>query len=141
MKNLNEDIPLIERFASNTIEKFIEAHGMPSSIGFYCCPWCSWLTINFNLDSTLGKANFNCPDFQFLDFGILDFPEWEEEYNKEYPIFMVDNIEIMCNHYLGDENLNELIFNFLQPIVSRLKDKYKASFLLQLLDSGLATVL
>lgn len=140
MKNLNEDIPLIERFAHDTIGKFIETQGVPSSIGFYCCPWSGWLTINFNLDRTLEKAKHNCPDFQVLDFGILDLPDWEAEYNKEYPVFMVDGIETKFNHYLGDEKFNELIFNFLKPIITKLKDKYKASFLLQSLDSSFATI-
>jgi hypothetical protein len=136
MINLNKNIKQIEEFIQNSIEGFQMENGNPNSIGIYCCPWAGWLTTNFNLDKTLKETENNCPDFQFVEFDFLELPEWQEEYENDNPEFEINSQKVEHNHDFGDEKLNELIFSYLKPIISRLKDNNNSDFLIQMLDSN-----
>ena len=138
MINLDTNIRQIEEFIQNSIEKFQSENGNPTSIGIYCCPWAGWLTTNFNLDKKLNETEDNCPDFQFVEFDFLELSEWQEEYEHEMPKFEIGGQTIEHNHDFGDEKLNELIFNYLKPIIRRLKEKENSVFLIQMLDSSFA---
>jgi hypothetical protein len=138
MINLNRNTKQIEEFIQNSIEKFQSENGIPTSIGIYCCPWAGWLTTNFNLDKKLNETEYNCPDFQFVEFDLLELSEWQEEYENEMPKFEIGGQTIEHNHDFSDEKLNELIFNYLKPIIRRLKEKENSVFLLQMLDSSFA---
>lgn len=140
MVNLDENITEIKEFIQNSIEKFQIEKGNPNSIGIYCCPWAGWLTTNFNIDKTLKETENNCPDFQFVEFDLLELETWQEEYENDTPEFSINGRIIEYNHYLGDEKLNEIIFGYLKPIVRRIKEKNNSDFLLQMLDSNLAEV-
>jgi len=141
MINIDKDIKLIEEFIQSSIEKFKMENGNPNSIGIYCCPWAGWLTTNFNLDRTLQETQNNCPDFQFVEFDYLELPEWQEEYESQNPEFEINGRKIKYSHDFGDEKLNEIIFNYLNPIIKGLKDKNNSIFLLQMLDSSFVQVL
>ncbi|KAF2509152.1 hypothetical protein E0W73_19085 [Flavobacterium foetidum] len=136
MINIDKNTKQIEEFIQNSIERFKIENGNPNSIGIYCCPWAGWLTTNFNLDKTLNEAENNCPDFQFVEFDFLEFPEWQEEYESDHPKFEINGDIIEHNHDFGDEKLNELIFNYLKPIALKIKDKNNSNVLLQMLDSN-----
>jgi hypothetical protein len=138
MINLNRNTKQIEEFIQNSIEKFQSENGIPTSIGIYCCPWAGWLTTNFNLDKKLNETEYNCPDFQFVEFDLLELSEWQEEYENEMPKFEIGGQTIEHNHDFSDEKLNELIFNYLKPIIKRLKEKENSVFLFQMLDSSFA---
>ena len=69
----------IESFVLNSIQKFTSENQQPSSIGIYCCPWAGWLTTNFNISTTLEETENNCPDFEFVEFGLLELDKWQEE--------------------------------------------------------------
>src|ERR1700741_1136861 len=130
MINLDKSIKLIEEFIQNSIDKFIIAHGKPNSIGIYCCPWAGWLTTNFNLDKTLNETKNNCPNFQFVEFDLFELPEWEQEYENEIWKFETSGQTIEHNHDFGNEKLNEVIFNYLKPIITPLKEKNNSVFVL-----------
>ena len=126
----------IEEFIQNSIERFKIEKGVPNSIGIYCCPWSGWVTTNINLGKTLEETDNNCPDFEFVEFDLLELPEWEEEYGNDNPVFESNGLTMKFNHDLGDEIFNEAIFNFLIPIIYRIKGKNNCEFLFQMLDSS-----
>ena len=95
---------------------------------------------NFNLEKSLEETENNCPDFQFVEFNFLELSEWQEEYENDNPAFEIDGVMIKHNHDLGDEKLNEVVFNYLKPIVKRLNDKDNFVILLQMLDSSFVEV-
>ncbi|AEA45737.1 hypothetical protein [Fluviicola taffensis] len=136
MINIDQNTKKIEEFIQNSIDKFRMDNSDPNSIGIYCCPWAGWLTTNFNIDKTLEETQNNCPDFQFVEFDFLELHEWQEEYEKDDPEFEINGQKIQHNHDFGDEKFNELIFNYLIPIVKELKNKNNSTFLLQMLDSN-----
>jgi hypothetical protein len=135
MIHLNEHINLIEEFIQQSIVHFKQEHGNPGSIGIYGCPWAGWISINFNRNLTIEETENNCPDFEFVEYDTLELPQWQEEYENEAPEFMVNGQTIRFNHNDGDEKLNELIFNYLKPIILGIKEKHNTVFLLQMLDS------
>ena len=141
MKNLNEDTQLIEDFLQRSIDKFTVEKGIPNSVGIYCCPWSGWLTTNFNLDKSILEFHSNCPDFQYSEFDLLELSDWQEEYEQESPLFIINGIKFKHDHNLGDEGLNELIFNFLKPVVTGIKHNNRSEFLLQLLDSNFFAII
>lgn len=140
MVNLDRSIRQIEEFIQNSVEKFQIENGSPNSIGVYCCPRAGWLTTNFNLAKTLKDTENNCPDFQFVEFDFLELPEWQEEFENDSPEFEINGQAIEHNHDLGDEKLNEMVFSYLKPIISKLKNKNNSTFLIQMLDSNFVEV-
>ena len=131
----------IDEFIVESAQKFETLHGNPNSIGIYCCPWSGWLTINFNLNKSLQETGDNCPDFEFVEIDILDFPEWQNEYESDNPEYQTGNAVIQFNHEEGNEGLNKIFFSYLLPIVSETKTKIKRKILLQFLDSNCNEVL
>jgi hypothetical protein len=131
----------IRGFIENSIEQFITTHGHPSIVGIYCCPWSGWLTINFNKEKSLEESHHNCPDFQYVEFDTLPLPDWQTEYEKDKPEFEINGRIVQHHHQLGDENLNELIYIHLKPLVNTIKDKYQCLLLLQMLDSRFVEVI
>ena len=133
MLNLNSSESVIKDFIVQAIDQFKPEEGEPSQIGIYCCPWIGWITINFNLKVEDSRST---PDFNFVEFDIIDFEDWQQEYEAEEAKYMLGDKLIEHNSDLGDERLNELFFRFLQPIVKELQLRYKLPFLLQLLGSA-----
>jgi hypothetical protein len=132
MINLNTILNRIECEIENSILKFIEENGIPKTLGIYCCPWSGWLTTNFNLS----EDEQNCPDFEFADFNFIELPELEEEYQNDNPVFKIgDNLINLDIEALGDEAINEFIFNSLKPIATKIKENKRLEVVLQMLDS------
>jgi len=131
----------IDEFIVEAVEKFKTLHGNPNSVGIYCCPWSGWLTINFNLKKSLQETNNNCPDFEFVEFDVLDFPEWQDEYESNAPKYQAGASITKFNHEEGDEDLNKIFFAYLLPIVTETNIRIKHKILLQFLDSNYLKVL
>lgn len=136
MHVLDNDIRQIEDFILSSFEKFKLENGLPSSVGIYCCPWAGWLTVNFNINQSTGNSEWNCPDFEFVEFEVLNLGKWQEEYESEEPTFKVQDAITYHNHDSGDEKLNEFFSGLLQPIARVVKDKTQVNVLLQFLDSN-----
>ena len=141
MINLDDNVKDIEKFIQNSIEKFCVKKGIPTSIGIYCCPSSGWISTNFNLTKTLLETENNCADFQYVEFDFFELSTWEEEYENKILVFKIEDNIIEHNHDNGDENLNEIIFNFLIPIIKNLKKDRDSIYLLQMLDSEYVKVL
>lgn len=131
----------IDGFILESVRKFKIEQGNPNSVGIYCCPWSGWLTTNFNVKKSLKETNHNCPDFEFVEFDLLDFPEWQEEYETNEPKYQLGDEVIQFNHEQGDEELNTIFFSFLLPIVTETRTKIKKKILLQFLDSNCYKIL
>ena len=131
----------IDEFILESVQIFTNQYGNPKSIGIYCCPWSGWMTINFNLKKSLQEANNNCPNFEFVEFAILDFPEWEDEYETNDPKYQRGNTVFEFNHKDGDEKLNEIFLPYLLSIVAEIKTKIKQVIVVQFLDRNYFNVL
>lgn len=141
MVDLNQYTQDIKGFIDSSINKFRTEHQVPNSIGIYCCPWAGWLTTNFNINKSLLESDNNCPDFEFVEFDFFDLSEWQNEYEKDNPAFKLNNETTYLNRDLGDEQLNQLIYNYLKPIVLELKENLNSRVILQMLDSNIAVEL
>jgi hypothetical protein len=128
-------------FILETVQRFKTQNGIPNSVGIYCCPWSGWLTINFNIRKSLEETNNNCPDFEFVEFDVLDFPEWQDEYEADEPKYRTGDKVIQFTQEQGDESLNKIFFSYLLPIVTETKTKIKHKILLQFLDSSCLKIL
>ncbi|MCK8521468.1 hypothetical protein M0D21_07810 [Aquimarina sp. D1M17] len=141
MIDLNKNTDEIKEFLSSSINRFIKENQIPKAIGIYCCPWSGWITTNFNITKKVEETSNNCPDFEFVEFDFLELAEWESEYEKDNPEFKLNGEIQYYNDDLGDESLNEFIFEYLKPIVYELTKNYDSDFLLQMLDSTKAEII
>ena len=104
-----------------------------SAFAIYSCPWEGWAMTSFDTaassEETLarwekngsdwygeddwGRFNDNCPDFEFHEWRLVDFPEWGSEYEAGEPIHVRDLAGV--DHYIdsSNESLNALVFSFL----------------------------
>lgn len=133
MIDLNTYNDVIRDFIAKGISDFKSKEGEPSQIGIYCSPWIGWITINFNLSVVDSKS---APDFDFVEYDMIDFEDWLQEYEAKEANYMLDGELFEHNSDLGDEHLNEFFFKFLKPIVKDLQVRYKIPFLLQFLGSA-----
>jgi hypothetical protein len=136
MLNVDNYSKQIEDFIATSIMKFTAENGVPVSTGIYCCPWAGWMTTNFNLVKTAGKVDYNCPDYEFVEFDFLDLAPWREEYETDSPAYKISGTVIIHRHELGDEKINEPVFSFLEQIVVKIKQSHQQEILLQMLDSA-----
>lgn len=141
MVKLDNSKDMIKEFIVKSTQRFLTENEHPNSIGIYCCPWSGWITTNFNISRSLSETENIYPDFEFVEYDYLEIQEWQNEYEKDKPTFKLDNELRYHNHDLGDEHFNRIIFEYLKPVVSELKDKFKSDLLLQLLDSEIAEIL
>ncbi|EMQ94991.1 hypothetical protein D778_00176 [Xanthomarina gelatinilytica] len=138
MIDLNKHTAEIKKFLNTSIERFQTENGKPNSIGIYSCSWAGWISINFNVNKSLTETANNCPDFEYVEFDLLEIPELQDEYETDNPEFKINDSIKTHDHELGDENFNQLIFEYLKPIVKEIKGNFESDFLLQMLDSNLA---
>lgn len=136
MIDLNKNKQEIIDFLNSSIDRFLKNNEKPNSIGVYCCPWAGWITTNFNISKNIAETENNCPDFEFVEFDFLELSKWEDEYETDTPEYKLDGSIIQHDHNLRDESLNQLIFEYLKPIVIEFKMKHDFDFLLQMLDSN-----
>jgi hypothetical protein len=135
MVRLENDIEIITNFILDSIEKFKNHNGEFTSLGIYCCPTYNWITTCFNIDRSLEDAFYNCPDFEFVEFTLLELERWEREYEMKTPAFKFENSLFIANAGMGDEALNQFIFEFLSSVITSIKSEVKKEILLQMLDS------
>ena len=141
MVNLNDYKNKIKDFVLTSAKKFTSEKGNANSFGIYCCPWAGWLTTNFNVNKSIKETNNNCPDFEFVEFDILDLTEWEKEYESDAPLYKIDETIFNFNHDMGDEKLNQIFLDYLEPLIIDIKSRTNQQILLQFLDSKYHIVL
>lgn len=136
MINLNKHTAEITNFLKTSIDGFQKENGKPNSIGIYCCSWAGWISINFNIHQSLTESYNNCPDFEYVAFDLFEIPEMQDEYETDNPQIKINDSVKTHDHELGDEVFNQLIFDYLKPIVIEIKANFESDFLLQMLDSN-----
>ena len=140
MINLKENKKPLEEFISDNILKFKQENGTPKTIGIYSHPVYGWVSINFNKTKTLEETETNCPDFEFPEFDLIEFPEWEEKYfdESETVIKMENGETITLDEEGGDEDFKKPIFNFLKSTLTNITpNNQESEFFVQMLDSEL----
>jgi hypothetical protein len=132
---LEDEKESIKTFIINSIEEFKTQVGKFTSIGIYACPWAGWMSVNFNTEKSLSDTEFNCPNFDVVEYRLLELDGWQDEYENGNPKYMFEGKIIAYDYDLGDELLNGLFFKFVSSIVLTIKKDYKENILLQMLDS------
>ncbi len=56
--------------------------------------------VNFNQNKFLKDTEYNCPDFDYVEFDYLELSDWPFEYEKEQPEFILNNEVKIHNHIL-----------------------------------------
>lgn len=137
MINLIDQKTAIETFIVRGMENFTNEYGKPNSIGIYCSPVNGWVSLNFKGDSKLPESNPNCPDFEYVEFDLISFDSWSNEYNSDQPVWVdLDDFEYHYNEEHGDEGLNHVFFRYLKQIFwDVLKYNEMPETVIQLLDS------
>ena len=110
-----------------------------NSLGIYISPVIGWISINVNYNTKIEQTSFNCPDFDHVEFQLLDLSEWVDEAEKEDPIFTYGNKTLNWNG--EDETLNKFIFNyFVGWIIPSITENFTKPLLLQMLDSKYSNI-
>jgi len=124
----------IQNFISNSVSDAENKFDGINSLGIYISPLNGWISICINYSTKIEETTFNCPDFDMVEFQLLDLPEWSEEGEKEQPIFSYENNELNWNG--EEETLNKFIFNyFVGLIIPSIIADFKKPLLVQMLDS------
>lgn len=125
----------MNQFVVSSLSKFTSEHYRPYVIGAYSCPAYGWTTLNFNI--THDAPFDNCPDFEFVEYDLISFEDWENSLSEGDSEWQnIDGNVIKLKWDDGNEVLNELIFNFLKSIVLELKQtKSLPLTFVQMLDS------
>ncbi|MEM9672722.1 MAG: hypothetical protein AAF992_09000 [Bacteroidota bacterium] len=136
MVNLEEYRSEIEHFLIDGISKFKREVGEPNSLRVYCCPWSGWISLNFNVKKKLAETKDNCPDFEYVEFDMIDFESWADEYESEQPGWRYRNSIYEDNSDEGDTGLNRFFFIFMKQLIQKMNVGDTAPIiLLQMLDS------
>jgi len=138
MIQFTEDRPKIAKFLGSSVQKF--AQEFPGSkvciFGVYCCPWSGWISTNFESAAHMeqhlagwrasepdfiesdewGEYNDNCPDFEHVEYSLLELEHWQAEYEAGGP-FQVRKDGKTQRFSENDEDINRFFFTELLPIV------------------------
>jgi hypothetical protein len=127
----------IKEFVIETTNEFINEHGQIQTLGVYTCPRSGWISMNFNQMKDLVISEYNCPDFEFVEFKLLNIDDWETEYEKKEPTILEINGNILrLNKDFGDDEFNKPFFKWLLSILTTISSQLSAiEIYLQFLDS------
>jgi hypothetical protein len=139
MINLKSDFEVIQAFILDGVSHFINEKGQPESIGVYSSPNNGWVSLNFNLDSSIEATGYNCPDFEFVEYSFLEFGSWEREYHSDtIEIITVSGSKYVLPEIFEDEAFKKPFFDAFVESVKQISPQLKPSELLvQILDSRL----
>lgn len=137
--NLNHYKDRLKLFIIESIHRFMDVESRPRMIGIYSHPGYGWVSTNYNTDSKYELSNLNCPDFEFPEFDIIEFPAWEECYwseNKKLINIHRDIIVIRSDE--GDEKFKNPFYDLLVSVVKEITEYRDATYFVQILDSELS---
>jgi hypothetical protein len=87
-----------------------------TTIALYSCPQTGWVSLCLNTGDTPETHADNCPDFTFVEYALLEVPEWQEEYESENPeVEIASGGRTVLIHLEeeGDDAYNKPLFDFL----------------------------
>ena len=117
--NLKQAASPLEKALTAGIERFIAAHDRPRAVGVYAHPVGGWVSLNFNTQGNVADSGANCPDFDYVEYELLDFPNWQIAYGQE-PLKLTTyrgKTKTLKNY--GDEQFNEPFFELLMDVARR----------------------
>ena len=139
MTNLQDETEKIEQFVLQGLQNFVSDKGAPTVMGIYSCPMDGWISLNFNKAKSLEQTFYNCPDFEFVEYSLLDSQNWTEEYESDNSMWLNQTLTYRYNLGDGDEELNIFIYNFLRNLLLKLNSKsILPNTFIQFLDSKIA---
>ena len=106
-------------FLDEALPRFASKHPRekPTTVALYSSPGNGWISLCLNTGDTPTTNEQNCPDFKFVEFDLLELPEWQEEYESEKPKIKISKTKTVSpDPDDGDEGYNEPFFNFLVAI-------------------------
>ena len=138
--------PTIKAFVKAEVKRFVEVNPevVLASAALYSHPVSGWVFLNFDsLENSqrflqewedpddagwVGKDedgffNNNCPDYDFFEFGRIDFDEWTDEVEENSVIVLMglgSKMQIDLEED-GDEALNKAFFSFFISIIEELE--------------------
>ena len=120
MIKLNEYEKEIITFINQGKTEFITESNSIKTIGIYANPRGGWISLNFNKQINLDQTEMNCPDFEYVEYKMLELNDWEEEYNNNQ-IKISDHQKriIEMDEDVRDDEFNEPFFNFLKHIIHK----------------------
>lgn len=143
MLNLQDFPKLIETNTIEVINAFTHENGDFNSLGIYCCPWSGWISYSFNKIRLLEETEFNCPDFEYVEFKFMNIPKWLEIYENNGQIKLINDSVVEVSKLNGDDEFNKIFFDFLIDLVSNSErfKKYRGKIFIQMLDSAYSKIL
>lgn len=113
MIKLNEYEKEIITFINQGKTEFITESNSIKTIGIYANPRGGWISLNFNKQINLDQTEMNCPDFEYVEYKMLELNDWEEECNNNQ-IKISDHQKriIEMDEDVRDDEFNEPFFNF-----------------------------
>jgi len=138
MLNLDDYSNAIISEFIQSIDAFTQEHGNPKNIGIYSNPINGWISFCFNLNSSIEKTGMNCPDFEFVEYRLMEIEDWESEYNNEIAEIKTNSTSTKKINIEedGDDVYNKIFFEYLCKLISKnLNQELKGKILVQMLDS------
>lgn len=136
MIDLRRDVAQIEGFLRKGINRFRLEYEPPKAIGIYSSPKYGWISLNFNIEQTIEEVDYNCPDFEYVEFEFFEQPDWESEYIKKTSrIIDYNGIEMRLDDF-NDEEYQRPFFELFKVVVKNNIEEFKPTpILIQVLDS------
>lgn len=97
-----------------------------------------WISLNFNIEQTIEEVDYNCPDFEYVEFEFFEQPDWEGEYTKKTSrIIDYNGIEMRLDEF-NDEEYQRPFFELFKVVVKNKIEEFKPTpILIQVLDSNM----
>ena len=139
MIDLRKDIKKIKSFIEKGTDLLTKTNQEPKVVGIYSSPNYGWISLNFNSTKALEDSSLNCPDFEFVEFNLLELPDWETEYENSKP--QITNSKgniISMSEYFGDGEYKAPFYELLIEIAAKLSNTNESfQYFVQMLDSEL----
>jgi hypothetical protein len=113
---LKSSLPKIEKFLSEGTSAFLHEFPnlTPTCVALYSSPANGWVSLCVDITQILAAPLTNCPDFSYVEFRLLELPDWAAEYQLDHPFVQRhDGVLKQHSHDDGDDAFNEAFFHTL----------------------------
>lgn len=126
----------ILRLIERTITEYKKLGVRAETLGIYVNPSNGWISTNIQT-SWDENTELNCPDFDLVEFDIVNFPKWHEAYQSfEAVKITFANFESTVERGFNDDDFNKPFFIFMSQIINENRNTFDTHrIFLQFLDS------
>jgi hypothetical protein len=121
MIDLSKQSDQVQKWMDDTIPRFLTEfpEQTPTSIGLYSSPVNGWVSLCVDVHTEPQSLRTSGPDFTHPEYALLEFAEWQNEYESTSPIIKRhDSVIVRFNHSQGDEVFNQPFFDFFMRVVN-----------------------